>query len=139
MVALTLTKADPVMLKIIDPPDAQFFVNILHFFTTLLGPVVEEAEGVVNLWAEVDPNQWTVEVSQLLFNKKIIVIAPQALQIHHRSSPGGVWAKGELVWATCDLAQRPEARGQITGSPHVLATARNSRFVHTETGCRNFI
>jgi hypothetical protein len=90
------------MLKIIDPPDAQFFVNILCFFT-------------------------------------IIIIAPQALQIHHRSSPGGVWAKGELVWTTCDLAQRPEARGQITGCPHVLATARNSRFVHTETGYRDFI
>jgi hypothetical protein len=25
---LTLTKANPVMLKIIDPPDAQFFLNI---------------------------------------------------------------------------------------------------------------
>lgn len=40
--ALTLTKADPVMLKIIDPPDAQFFVNILYSFTMLLGSVVEK-------------------------------------------------------------------------------------------------
>jgi hypothetical protein len=40
----------------------------------------------------------------LLFNKKIIIIAPQALQTHHHPFSGGVWVKGELVWATCDLA-----------------------------------
>jgi hypothetical protein len=69
----------------------------------------------------------------LLF-KKIIVVAPQAFSFRHSRFPGAVWAKGELVWATCDLAQRPEERGQITGCPHGPAPAGNSRFVHTQSG-----